>query len=91
MEPLERLARVVADQLAPHIITLADFLERFLGQTGTTIAEAGGQPSAAAAPGVGFSVRGLMLPWMFPNESVQATVVGQPQGMSAHTARKVGQ
>ena len=89
-EPLERLARVVADQLAPHVLTLAEFLQRFLGQAGSTAAELGGQASAAAAPGAGFSVRGLMLPGFFAHEAVRPAVSDSTYGMTSNTARKVG-
>jgi len=68
-EPINRLVTVIADQLAPHVLRLADWLESWLGKTATTIANTGGQSSMAAAPGVGFSVRGIMNPRMFPNES----------------------
>jgi hypothetical protein len=68
-EPINRLVAVLADQLAPHILRLADFLEGFLGKTATTVANAGGQQSLAAAPGVGYSVRGIMWPSAFPTES----------------------
>lgn len=92
-EPLERLARIIGDQLAPHIITLADFLERYLGQAGNTIADIGGAPSSVmSAPGVGFSVRGMMLPGLFPNEAIPVPWSTSPtQSMSHNSARKVGQ
>ena len=69
-EPLERLTAVIAEQLAPYVMRLADFLESWLGKTATTIANTGGQPSTAAPAGVGFSLRGLMYPHMFRSESI---------------------
>jgi len=68
-EPLNRLVAVIADQLAPHVLRLADWLENWLGKTATTVANVGGQQSMPSVPGVGFSVRGIMYPHMFPNES----------------------
>ena len=91
-EPMEKLAQVVGDQLAPHVLTLADFLERFLGKAGNAIADAGGAPvSGMSAPSVGFSVRGMMLPGLFPNEALPMPWVGDATyGMTSNTARKVG-
>ena len=68
-EPLNRLVAVIADQLAPHVLRLADWLENWLGKSATTVANVGGQQSMPSVPGVGFSVRGIMYPHMFPNES----------------------
>lgn len=68
-EPLERLTAVIADRLAPYVLRLADFLEGWLGKAATTIAKTDPQAASTAAKGVGFSVRGIMYPHMFPHES----------------------
>lgn len=76
-EPIMRLVAVLADQLAPYVLTIAEYLKGWLGTAATSVADAGGAPSLARPAGVGFSVRGIMFPGFFPAEAPFGMVGGR--------------